>query len=171
VTGHLFFVVMGAGFFVFGCAIGGPTTYFAVNRYRNRERALERVATVEATITTAELERFRDRDSVRSKYRYRPKVRFRYEYDGRTHESDRRAYDALFTTTESRSAAERTLGRYPEGESVSAYVDPANPSNGFLEIDDSGQFLTTLVLVLIGGFSLVAALTGGGMVLLAVAFG
>lgn len=163
------FNFMSAAVFFLGCGIGIPMTYFAFRRSRNRDAALDRAETVEATVTTSTVERRRDTRQTdegavgRERYVYSPVVRFRYEYDGETYENDDKSYNMPFGAVPSESRAESKAQGYPEGETVTVYVDPENPENGFLEVDETRQKTGAFFLGVIGVFTTMIGIAGGVM--------
>lgn len=144
---------------LFGLLIGVPMVVWVIRRYLRRDNVLDRIETVDGVVTNTGVKEIRNSGSHGPKYRYQPTVRFRYEYDGQTYESDRRYYNMLFGRT-SESRAESTAAEFPEGSSVSVYVDPEDPEHGFLEVGDTRQTGVSLILLFIGATTALMGLAG-----------
>ena len=163
------FNLMSAAAFALGFGIGIPMMYLAFRRSRNRNEALERIEKTEATVTESTVERRRDTRQTdegtvgRERYVYRPVVRFRYEYDGETYESGNKSYNMPFGAVPSESRAKETAQQYPEGQKVTVYVDPENPGEAFLEVDETRQKAGAFFLGVIGAFTTVIGVLGGLM--------
>lgn len=85
-------------------------------------------------------------------------VRYRYSYEGETYTSTSMcpgAGSACVPSSDSRAEMEEFLEDYPEGETVTAYVSPSNPSNAYL-IDKS----PSLIYLGVSAFGLVFVLFG-----------
>jgi hypothetical protein len=82
-------------------------------------------------------------------------VTYEYTVDGETYESSN-VYPGAFDLN---SNAEAVVADHPEGATVTAYYDPANPSNAFLI-----KTRNTLILLLMTAFGLLLTVIGGGMV-------
>lgn len=85
--------------------------------------------------------------------RYAPQIRFEYEFDGETYTAGNvnppaGGVDAI-PRYGSESAAREALAEYTKGKTVTAYVDPQTPDEGFLERETNT--LRNLGLVAIGG--------------------
>lgn len=160
------FNLMSAAASLLGFGIGIPMIYFAFRRSRNRNEALERIEKTEATVTTSTTERRRDRRHTdeggggRERYVYQPVVKFRYEYDGETYESDNKSYNMPFGAVPSESRAKGTAQQYPVGEKITVHVDPENPGEAFLEIDETRQNLGVLFLGVVGALSTLMGVIG-----------
>lgn len=88
---------------------------------------------------------------------YRPSVECRYSVDGETYTSSSPcpgAGSACAPTGEDRSDVEAFVERYPEGETVTAYVQAGYPSSAFLESDGAAHWYLVL-----SGIGVVAALS------------
>jgi hypothetical protein len=85
-------------------------------------------------------------------------VRYQYSYEGETYTSTSMcpgAGSACLPSSDSRAEMEEFLEDYPEGETVTAYVSPSNPSNAYL-IDKS----PSLIYLGVSAFGLVFFLVG-----------
>ena len=90
---------------------------------------------------------------------YRVHVTYEYTYEGETYTSDDIYPNRDADRYSSRRDARRFVERYPEGETATAYVDPEDPSEAYLE--DGIRFKSLvgyLVLVLIGLVTLAGGL-------------
>jgi hypothetical protein len=67
----------------------------------------------------------------RSVMHFEPKVRYRYEVAGQAYEGS--TIGSMSWSTSNRAAAQRSIEPYPRGASVSAWVDPREPSRALLE--------------------------------------
>lgn len=92
------------------------------------EQRIDNAVEVDATILTSEVD-FERRNGDR---RFFATVEFEY-----THEGERYQSDLLYPTTDSkrfdgRSGAVSVVDRYPEGTTVTAFLDPEHPDAAFL---------------------------------------
>lgn len=90
---------------------------------------------------------------------YRPDVTYEYTVDGESYRSSN-----VFPTPgrlwrSDRSWARDVVADYPDGETVTAYYDPDDPSQAFLVADRTP--LIPLVMVGIGGLATVGSLATG----------
>jgi hypothetical protein len=161
------FSTMSAVASLLGFGIGIPMIYLAVRRSRNRNEALKRVEKTEARVTKSTVERRRDTRQTdegavgKERYVYRPVVRFRYGHGGETYESGNKSYNMPFGAVPSESRAKETAKQYPEGEKVTVYVDPENPKEGFLEVEETRQKAGAFFLGVIGAFTTLIGIMGG----------
>jgi hypothetical protein len=98
--------------------------------YVQQSAAIDDAVEVEVTVVETSLT---EEDSGRSGIRYDADVEFTYQYQGTEYTSDKRFPGSFSKTYNTRSAAESALEPYDEGNTVTAYVDPASPGEGFLE--------------------------------------
>lgn len=98
--------------------------------YVQQSTAIDNAVEVEATVVETSLTEV---DSGRSGINYDATVEFRYRYQGAEYTSDKRFPGSFSKTYNTRSAAESALEPYDGGDTVTAYVDPTAPSEGFLE--------------------------------------
>ena len=163
------FNVITAAASLLGFGIGIPMVYLAIRRSRNRNKALERIEKTEAEVTESTVERRKDTRQTdegtigRERYVYRPVVKFRYEHDGETYESDNKSYNMPFGSVPSESRAKGTAQKYPVGEKVTVHVDPENPGEAFLEVEDTRQKAGAFFLGVIGAFTMLIGVIGGLM--------
>lgn len=114
---------------------------------------------VEATVVASEVvhEEVRDDDRVGREDRYSVRIEYRYTYEGETYTSTNRCAGAASGCTPSGSTptdAEAFVEDHPAGSSVTAYVQPDEPSQAYLF--ESGAS-TVWSLVMVGGGLLGAA--------------
>lgn len=106
-------------------AIDGAVTWHLVRDLRlgiaSRQWSHTRGAVVKSWIEE------REGDGGRAYY---PNVEFRYEVDGRSFEGKEWTHRAQDGTSES---AEAVLNRFPKGQSVDVFFDPADPARSVLE--------------------------------------
>jgi hypothetical protein len=104
--------------------------------------------TVPAVVTASQLHVNHDSDGST----YRIDITFRYEVDGRSYSSD--TYDFMsFFSSSGRSGKQAIVDAHPVGKSVTAYVDPADPTRAVLSRSPSHAMwfgLIPAVFVLIG---------------------
>ncbi|MGQ4557390.1 DUF3592 domain-containing protein [Halobellus sp. GM3] len=102
---------------------------------------------VEATIEEASV----SQSESRSGSNYYVQVEFTYQFQGSEYTSDQLFPGSISQSYDTRSDARSAIEPYDAGETVTAYVDPANPSDGFLE----RQTITSpFEFVALGGFVL-----------------
>ena len=155
-------LVLGTVFFLVGSILAA----LAVNNYRDGEATKSWTPTT-ARIISAEVQENIDtvRESNggrRTRYTYTPIVRYEYDVEGRTYQGHRVKADNY---SGSQTGAYNTVNRYPVGAEVTAYVDPANPSQAVLEqgADSTGVYL-------FGGIGSLFGLVGLGALVFAGSF-
>ncbi|MDZ7687233.1 MAG: DUF3592 domain-containing protein [Halobacteriales archaeon] len=74
-----------------------------------------------------------------------------------------KSYNAPFGGVPSESRAKETAQGYPVGKEVEVYVDPENPGEAFLEVDDIRQKAGAFFLSAIGAFTTLIGVMGGLM--------
>ncbi|MCU4743631.1 DUF3592 domain-containing protein [Natronoglomus mannanivorans] len=133
--------------------------WFGYSDYQTQEERLENAVEIDATVLETDIDR---RSSSGSGSSYYPVVEFEYTYEGETYTSSNIDAADSRTSESSRSSAQSVVNEYPEGEAVTAYLDPAEPDEAFLETDRSwGPYLFALIgagLTLAGFVSLTRAL-------------
>jgi len=82
---------------------------------------------------------------------------------GETYESDNKSYNTLFGAVPSESRAKETAQMYPAGKEAEVHVDPENPGEAFLEVDETRQKAGAFFLSVIGFFTAVMGVMGGLM--------
>lgn len=101
----------------FGFVVGGAYLYV------EDARAVNSAEQTEATVISSGVDPASDG--------YLVEVTYEYTVDGRTYESSN-VYPGPGQTTKSQFEAEDVVEQYPEGETVTAYYNPENPSEAFL---------------------------------------
>jgi len=132
-------------FVLIGLAVAGYGGY----DYVQQSEAIEDAVEVDATVVETSISEV---DSGRSGIEHDAHVEFRYQFRGTEYTSDQLFPGSFDATYDTRSDAEAVLEPYDEGETVTAYVDPDAPGEGFLEQRTSQG---PLQLVAIGGLLLV----------------
>ena len=135
--------------FVIGLVVLGVGTYSYVTDTASLDGRVEVTGTVTET-GVEQVEGSRGRDA------YVPTVTFEYQFEGATYTSDK-IYPGESQPRYSDSAT--AAARLPEvtaGDTVTAFVDPSAPGEGYLKESRSGQ----ATVALITGFCI--ALLGGG---------
>ena len=93
---------------------------------------------------------------------YRVQISYEYTYGGESYTSDNVFPGTGVEEFSSRGSAEDFVAEYPEGETVTAYVDPDDPSSAHLEAEIPGRNIIGYGVVFVIG--LVAFLGGLKMV-------
>jgi hypothetical protein len=135
-----------------GVGLAGAGGYL----WHDHNRAVETAEPTEATVTSSSVAVDRMGSDGPN---YRPDVTYEYAVDGNTYRSSN-----VFPTPgrlwrSDRSWARDVVADYPEGETVTAYYDPDDPSQAFL-VDDRTP-LIPLVMVGLGGLAAVGSITTG----------
>ena len=102
--------------------------------YVQQSDAVDDAVTVEATVVEASVSESTSGRGVS----YHPIVEFTYEYRGTEYTGDQLLPGSIESSYDTRSDAESAVEPYDAGTTVTAYVDPAEPSEGFLERRTSG---------------------------------
>lgn len=136
----------------------GLTGYGAYD-YVQQSDTIRNAVEVEATITETDVV---TEGSVSGqtggKVQYEPRVEFTYEYQGVSYTGTNIFPTHIAPEYDQRSKAESVISEYETGTTVTAYVDPNDPSDAFLKNKTSD---TSLVAAGIGG---VISLLGGASV-------
>jgi hypothetical protein len=114
--------------------------------------SLDNTVEVEAEITGLDVERT---TGSRGRYAYVPVVTFQYRFEGTEYTSNRIYPGIAQPKYEEQSTAESVIGQYSVGRQVTAYVDPSEPGEAFLQNSRSGQasgaFFVGVAISLISG--------------------
>jgi len=115
--------------------------------YVQQSEAVNDAVTVEATIEEASVSQSESRGSSD----YYVEIEFTYQFQGTQYTGDQLFPGSISQSYDTRSDAQSAIEPYEAGETVTAYVDPESPSEGFLE----RQTITSpFEFVAIGGFGL-----------------
>jgi hypothetical protein len=115
--------------------------------YVQQTEAVDDAVAVEATIQEASVYHSESRGDSN----YHVQVEFTYQFRGREYTGDQLFPGSISKSYDTRSDAQAAIEPYETGETVSAYVDPADPGDGFLE----RQTITSpFVFVAIGAIGL-----------------
>lgn len=125
--------------------------------YYTRKRSIEKSDRVSATVLSSEVS---EHTGVYWRETYKPSVEFEYTYSGQKHTSDD-LYPSVLDENTGYDWTKRIVENHPEGETVTAYVDPENPDRAFLE-EGSGRGKVTLTILELTGL----VLAGIGAVIL-----
>lgn len=118
--------------------IGAGVIWFGYSDYTTQEERVENAIEVDAEILDTDV----DRRSGSSSTTYYPSVEFEYTYEGTTYTSSNVHATESRSGHSSRSSAESVTDDYPEGDTVTAYLDPNEPGAAFLDVDHSnGPYL------------------------------
>ncbi|ELY94234.1 hypothetical protein C483_03680 [Natrialba hulunbeirensis JCM 10989] len=137
--------------------VGVGIIWLGYSDYTTQEERLENAVEVDAEIVETDVDR-RSSSSGSSGSTYYPVVEFEYSYEESTYTSSNLHASDSRSGHSSRSAAQSITDEYPEGEQVTAYLDPSEPEAAFLETEQSNAPFLWMVL---GAFFV---LVGGGMV-------
>lgn len=151
-------------------AMGLVVTAIGVDEYQSQTEALDDAVEVEATIVTSEVHLYQDEfdrtvrtadDRTTDTPEYRLVIEFEYEFEGQQYRSSNVNVAGSVERFDSREDARAALEAYPEGSQTTAYVDPDEPGEAFLEDDlplitylvpGAGVFLLFSSVVLWGVF-------------------
>ena len=97
--------------------------------YVQQSEAVDDAVTVQATIEEASVYQSGSRGSSN----YHVQIEFTYQFQGTEYTGDQLYPGSISQSYDTRSDAQSAIEPYEAGETVTAYVDPANPSSGFLE--------------------------------------
>lgn len=143
--GFLIFVVIGACVLIWGYG-----SY-------NKSQKAKSWPTAEGTIISSDVELARSHASGRRRSRrtYRAEVMFEYNVDGKTYTSNRVVMEGF--SSSKRSYAEKVVERYPEGEAVTVYYDPTDPTMAVLE---PGKVGGAFIPFVVGGMFVIVGTMG-----------
>jgi len=97
--------------------------------YVQQSEAVDDAVTVEATIEEASVYQSESRGSSD----YYVQIEFTYQFQGAQYTGDQLFPGSISPSYDTRADAQLAIEPYEAGETVTAYVDPADPSDGFLE--------------------------------------
>ena len=138
----------GVGLLLVGLLVAG----FGGYDYVQQDRAIADAVEVDATVLETGVDE--NHGTTRSDTSYTPEVRFRYAFRGETYTSTNVHATVASTTYDTEAAARDVADEYTVNETVTAYVDPSTPGEGFLESDRSNTPLYVVgagVLFVLGG--------------------
>ncbi len=135
----------------------GLGAIFGWNGWKARQSqrgALSEATEVTAVITTAEVSSSRDHDESIGEagvdYDYVPKLTFEYTFEGEEYESSNK-YPPVDNVNrggyEGKRGAEKWLDGYESGQQVTAYVNPEEPGEAFLEAETNTLRNTAMIVV------------------------
>lgn len=131
VIGAIVIIVAGAAFAGFGGFI-----------WMEQGEQIDSYESTEATVLSSEVDVDvrNDPDSSADKRTYTAEVTYEYSVDGETYESSN-VFPGPGESSSGQNQAENIVDDHPEGETVTAYHDPENPSDSFLIKDRQIMFL------------------------------
>ncbi|MFC6875449.1 DUF3592 domain-containing protein [Halobellus marinus] len=109
----------------------GVTGYGAYD-YVQQSDAIRSAVEVDATITDVGVETT-SAPAGNAQVKYEPRVEFTYEYQGESYTGTNVFPATIAPEYEQRSNAESVIDEYEDGMTVTAYVDPADPNDAFLQ--------------------------------------
>lgn len=106
-----------------------PLIFMGVGGYLANKQAsmIARAIPTQALIISKRIESSRDSDGNTN---YKPLVSFSFEFEGQAHSAEN---VHVIPMSSGQRWANRVLDRYPIGETVTAWVDPQDPSDSFLD--------------------------------------
>lgn len=126
--------------------------------YDDEQQAVDNAVEVQAEVTSIGVAENEQRVDIEdggttTRTRYAPQIRFEYDFEGETYAAGNINPPAggveAIPRYGSESRARSALDEYEEGGTVTAYVDPQNPTEGFLERETNT--VRNLGLVAVGG--------------------
>ncbi|UPM43015.1 DUF3592 domain-containing protein [Halocatena salina] len=112
--------------------------------YAQQSAAIDDAVSVEATVVESSVS-----PSGGGGTEYEVRVEYRYRYQGTEYRSDKLFPGYLGRLYETESKAQSVIEPYDSGATVTAYVDPAAPSEAFLKQQTTQS---PLIFMLLGGF-------------------
>lgn len=110
--------------------VGLAATSFGAYDYIQQSDAVDDAVEVDAEVVAVGVDAAAGGSSAGTDYR--PTAEFTYEYDGETYTSTSVFPSATSPNYDTESAAREVLAGYDAGDTVTAYVDPADPDGAFL---------------------------------------
>lgn len=156
-TGYYFLL---GGFLCAGLLFSGFGTSICL-----KSEAMKKWPGVSGKITSSFVDSYYEgsmtqRAGLESKTKYTPKVEYDYEFQGKAYKGKRIALHSQGSRSED---ANRVADRYPVGNEVKVYVNPARPDEAYLQLGEGGG---GWFLVWFGAFFIVLALLGSGELLI-----
>ena len=111
--------------------IGLAATGYGAYDYVQQSEAVTNAVESDATITEMGVEA--DSSGSSTDAEYKPTVQFTYEYEGTSYTSTNVFPTDISPSYDTRSEAKSVLEGYETGDTVTAYVNPAEPGNAFLK--------------------------------------
>jgi hypothetical protein len=147
---------------VVGVAMAGGGVYLHQDAKQATENAVEVDATVDSSTVESKLQ---DSDSGQRHRVYYVEIAYRYTYQGETYTSRNLCPGAgsscdAAQNKDQRSDARELAEEYPEGETVTAYVQPSEPASAYLVDASSSSTTEYLLLVGIGGVIALGGVVG-----------
>lgn len=137
---------------VVGIAIMGYGGY----DYTQQSDAVSNAVETKATIVETDI---KDISPRQGRIKYEPTATFEYEYDGTSYIGTNIYPATTDPNYDTESKARSIIEDYEEGETVTAYVDPNSPADGFLKAQESTAPIKAIgigaVFVLLSGTSLI----------------
>lgn len=125
---------------------GGLLILGGLYEYYTRKRDIGNSERTNATVLSSEVA---EHSGVYWRTTYKPSIEFEYTYRGQKHTSDV-LYPSMLDENTGYDWAESVVKDYPEGETVTAYVNPENPDGAFLKKRSERGKVMLAVLELIG---------------------
>ena len=115
-------------------------------RARKKALAARQWPTAPGKVISASLKEHRSYDSQehRTNITYEPQVTYEYRFGSETLKRDRLGFG---TTSYNRSTAVKKLEQYPQGGTVTVYINPDNPYEALLDISTG----SSIFLMVMGG--------------------
>lgn len=148
------FLILGGGFFVLVFVGLGVLMIILSQRDKKKAQASLSWPAAMGKIVAAEVkagQSMEDEDGYSSTVYY-PEIRYEYQVGGETYSSNRLAFGSRQSYGKQQKAAEGLL-KYPVGDEVTVYYDPANPQEAVLEQSASNAktgLVVGIILLVIG---------------------
>ena len=112
---------------------GAAAAGFGGYMWMEQGERIDSYESTEATVLSSEVdvERRNDPDSSGQERTYYAEITYEYTVDGETYQSSN-IYPGMGRSSSGQNQAQNLVEDHPEGETVTAYYDPDNPSNSFL---------------------------------------
>ena len=124
----LIFVI---GCTVFWCGITGVFVGMAIHAFVKQGRARRNFLTTTGEVVASKVDR--DEGDSDSGPTYSPLIKYRYSVNGKEYTSKRYTYAAAWTSGHGYAAG--VVARFPKGERITVYYDPADPAESVLSVD------------------------------------
>lgn len=128
----------------------GAAVYVRYNEHQH----LRRYKTVIGKITRSEVVASTTQRDGRPTTSYRAAIRYEYGVDGRQLHGARVRWNDLFQIGWSASRAKADVQRYRRGSLVPVHYDPDRPSQAFLDLDYTNDFIVLTIALAVVSFAI-----------------
>jgi len=120
--------------------VGAAAAGFGGYMWMEQGERINSYESTEATVLSSEVEVEVDRTGDGTERTYYPEITYEYTVDGQTYENSN-VMPGPGQSSTGQNRANNLVEDHPEGETVTAYYDPENPSNSFLVKNQQLMFL------------------------------